>query len=91
MDTALLIGGMIGGTGIIGFLIGKIPDSALDKWIGKPVFVIFAGITHWANKITGGLWNKTVEPFAKKILNVIAINAFKGLDSDNNDKSKYGA
>ena len=90
MSTVLMIIASIGGTGLVGFLLGKISDDTLQKWVGRPVFAFFAGITIAANRVTGGVWNKAFEPFFKKVINVIVVNALSGLDSDNNN-SKYGA
>jgi len=91
MNTALWIFGALGGTGLIGFLLGKVSDETINKWLGKPCFVVGAAFTHFMNKITGGMWNKTIEPFFKKIVNALVLNFFEGMDSDNNPNSKYGS
>ena len=91
MNTALWIFGILGGTGLVGFLIGKIPDESINKWVGKPCFAVGAAFTIAMNKVTVGLWNKSIEPFFKKIINAIILNFFEGMDSDNNPNSKYGS
>ena len=90
MSGILVILGIIGGTGIVGYLLGKIPDGTINTFVGKPSFAVGAAFTLLMNKITMGIWNKAIEPFFKKVLNAIVVNFLLGMDSDNNEKSKYG-
>jgi len=81
----------VAGTGLVGFLLGKVSDETIQKWIGGPSFALGAAITHTLNKVTGGIWNKAIEPFFKKLVNAFVLNVLKGMDSDNNPNSKYGS
>lgn len=66
--------------------VGKKLWDSIGIGIENLFFVLFSIVTIFMNKLTKGLWNKTIEPAIKILLQIIFESALKGslrgLDSD---------